>query len=162
MKRKVYIETTIPRYLTAWPSQDPVRTADQQITAEWWARRETFDLFVSRLVRLECRAGDPLAARDRLSALETIPILEQNAEAEELANLLLSGVPLPAKAEADALHIAMAAVNGMNYLLTWNCTHIANAVLKPRIETICRANRYEPPLVCTPRQLRAEDFSNDR
>src|SRR5712691_833418 len=98
MKPRVYLETTIPSYLTAWPSRDLVRTAHQQITREWWANRGGFDLFSSRLVVQECQAGDSQAAADRLAALAGIPLLIQEDEAGELAAALLRDVPLPPKA----------------------------------------------------------------
>src|SRR5436190_15133790 len=98
MRSSVYVETTIPSYLTAWPSRDLVRAAHQQITREWWARRDGFDLYLSRLVVQECQAGDPQAAADRLAALADIPLLEQVAEAVALAEALLRSVPLPEKA----------------------------------------------------------------
>lgn len=157
MKPTVYVETTIPSYLTAWPSRDLVRAAHQQITREWWAHRDGFDLYTSRLVVQECQAGDEHAAADRLAALQGIPLLEQTPEAADLADALVRDVPLPQKAAADALHIATAAINGMEYLLTWNCTHIANAALRPRIEAVCRAAGFEPPLICTPEELPTEE-----
>ncbi len=160
MKSTVYIETTIPSYLTAWPSRDLVRAAHQQITREWWARRDRFDLNSSRLVVQECQAGDALAAADRLTALTGIPLLEQGDEVRELAEALMRDVPLPEKAAADSLHIATAAVHGMQYLLTWNCTHIANVALRPQIEAVCRAAGFEPPLICTPEELPTEGSSN--
>jgi hypothetical protein len=160
MKPTVYIETTIPSYLTAWPSRDLVRAAHQQITREWWTRRDEFDLYPSRLVVQECQAGDEQAAAHRLASLAGIPLLEQEAEAAELADALLRDVPLPQKAAADALHIATAAVHGMQYLLTWNCTHLANAALRPQIEAVCRAAGFEPPLICTPQELPAEEGTN--
>jgi predicted nucleic acid-binding protein len=156
MKPRVYIETTIPSYLAAWPSRDLVRAAHQQITREWWALRGNYELYSSRLVELECQAGDPQAAADRLTALTGIPLLEQTAEAASLAEALLREVPLPDKAVSDALHIATAAVHGLDYLLTWNCTHIANVTFRPRIEAVCRAAGYEPPLICTPEELSRE------
>jgi predicted nucleic acid-binding protein len=160
MERTVYVETTIPSYLTAWPSRDLVRAAHQQITREWWARREEFDLYSSRLVVQECQAGDVQAAGERLAVLAGIPLLEQNVEVENLAAALIRGVPLPQKATADALHIATAAVHGMQYLLTWNCTHIANVALRLRIEAVCRAAGFEPPLTCTPEELSPEGASD--
>src|SRR3954454_2490231 len=89
------------------------------------------------------------------------PLLEQETESAQLATALLRAVPLPKKAAADALHIATAAVHGMQYLLTWNCTHIANGVFRPQIEAVCRAAGYEPPLICTPEELSAEGTAND-
>src|SRR6516162_1406461 len=153
MSGRVYVETTIPSYLTAWPSRDLVRAAHQQITQEWWARRGSYELYSSRLVVVECQAGDPQAAADRMAAMAGIPLLEQSPEVASLAEALLRDVPLPPKAASDALHIATAAVHGMEYLLTWNCTHIANVTFRPQIEAVCRAAGYEPPLICTPEEL---------
>lgn len=153
MKPRIYVETTIPSYLTAWPSRDLVRAAQQQVTREWWDRRDGFDLFISRLVLVECQAGDPTAAVERMTALAGLPVLEPTAEAAALADALVRYVPLPARAVADALHIAIAAANGIEYLLTWNCTHIANATLRPQIEAVCRDAGFEPPLICTPQEL---------
>jgi hypothetical protein len=140
-------------YLTAWPSRDLVRAAHQQITREWWADRGAFELYSSRLVVQECQAGDPQAAADRLATLAGVLLLEPTPDAAALAEALVRGVPLPERAVADALHIAIAAVHGMDYLLTWNCTHIANVTLRPQIEAVCRAAGYEPPLICTPEEL---------
>jgi hypothetical protein len=160
MKPRVYLETTIPSYLTAWPSRDLVRAAHQQITREWWdQRRIQFDLFISQVVLDECRSGDPTAAAARLAALQDFALLEQTDDATRLAQLLIQQVPLPDRAAVDALHIAIAAVQGMDYLLTWNCTHIANATLRESIEAVCRASGYEPPGICTPEELLTEGGS---
>jgi len=153
MKPRVYVETTIPSYLTAWPSRDLVRAAQQQVTREWWDRRDGFDLYVSRMVLVECQAGNATAAAARLTALTGLPVLEPTADTADLADALVREVPLPRRAVADALHIALAAIHGMQYLLTWNCTHIANATLRPQIEAVCRAAGFEPPLICTPQEL---------
>lgn len=153
MKPTVYVETTIPSYLTAWPSRDVVRAGEQQVTRDWWARRAEFDLRISSLVLLECGAGDLDAAKLRLAALDGLPVMAQTLEAEMVADSLLRELPLPPKAVADAMHIAVAAVHGLEYLVTWNCTHIANATLRPRIESICRQLNYEPPVICTPKEL---------
>lgn len=158
MKPTVYVETTVPSYLTAWPSRDLVRAAHQQITREWWSHRDEFDLYLSRLVVQECEAGDAQAALDRLAAMKGIPLLAQGPEVSALAESLMRDVPLPEKAAADSLHIATAAVHRMKYLLTWNCTHIANVVLRPKIEAVCRAAGFEPPLICTPEELSWENL----
>jgi len=156
MKPTVYIETTIPGYLTAWPSRDLVRAAHQQITLEWWAIRAEFTLYTSQLVIRECQSGDPQAARDRLAAMSGITPLEQTEVSADLAVELVRRVPLPRKAASDALHISIAAVHGLSYLLIWNCSHIANVVLRPRIEEVCRFLGFEPPLICTPEELPGE------
>ena len=158
MKPRVYLETTIPSYLTAWPSRDLVRAARQQITRDWWDRRRAeFELYISQVVLRECQAGDATAAAERLKILQDLPLLEQTEEATRLAQALVDRVPLPERAAVDALHVAIAAVHGVDYLLTWNCTHIANATLRDPIESVCRENGYEPPAICTPDELLAEE-----
>jgi len=156
-KPKVYIETSIVSYLTAWPSRDLVTAARQQITREWWeTRREGFELFISQSVIDEASAGDPDAAKRRLEALNTLPLLNPMEEGDELAQTFMEQVPLPNEAAADALHLAITVVNGINYLLTWNCTHLANAALRNNIESVCRNKGYEPPIICTPEELLVE------
>lgn len=153
MKPTVYIETSIPSYLTAWRSRDLVMAANQEVTKEWWENRDQFDLYISALVLQEAGAGDPDAAQKRLEQLEGIPELDITEQVEQFADILIKRVPLPEKARIDALHISVATLNGMDYLLTWNCSHIANAVLRPKIEAVCRELGYEPPTICTPQEL---------
>lgn len=153
MKPKVYIETSIPSYLTAWHSRDLIVAANQEITKQWWDSREQFDLYISALVIQEAGAGNTTAAQKRLEQLDGIPELNITEEVESFAQILIQKVPLPEKARIDALHIAVAALSGMDYLLTWNCTHIANAILRPKLEAICREFGYEPPTICTPQEL---------
>ena len=154
MKPKVYLETTIVSYLTARPSRDLITAAHQQITQQWWqTQRARFDLFVAPPVLQEAQAGDPDAAARRVAVLQTIPLLMLSEEAAGLAQALIAPGPLPANAVVDALHIAIATVHVMHYLLTWNCTHIANAAIRSDIEDICRARGYEPPVICTPEEL---------
>jgi hypothetical protein len=154
MKPKVYIETTIVSYLTARASRDLIVAAHQQLTQEWWEnRREYFDLYISQLVIQESGAGEALMAQKRLETLETIPLLDVRQEAIALAHALVETGPLPEKAAVDALHIAVATVHGMEYLLTWNCKHIANAEMQTAVSAVCRAAGYEPPVICTPEEL---------
>ena len=161
MKPKVYLETTVISYLTAWPSRDLVMAANQETTREWWTnRRDSFDLFVSQTVIKESSSGNKEAAERRLEVLKQFPRLDITAEAETLATKLVSALPLPPKAMTDALHIAVSAVNGMNYLLTWNCAHIANATLRSQIEDVCRSAGYEPPIICTPQEMLEQGDSN--
>ena len=127
--------------------------ANQEITKEWCDSREQFDLYISALVIQEAGAGNPTAAQKRLEQLDDIPELNITEEVENFAEILIQKVPLPEKARIDALHIAVAALSGMDYLLTWNCTHIANAILRPKLEAICREFGYEPPTICTPQEL---------
>jgi hypothetical protein len=157
MKPKVYIETSIPSYLTARPSNDIRAMANKNATLEWWENyRFDFDLFISEFVIAEVGLGHPEAAQRRLSVIADLPELFVTEEVKVLANALITEGPIPAKSEVDAYHISVATINGMEYLLTWNCTHIANAVLRPKIEAICRKYGFEPPILCTPQELIGE------
>ena len=156
MKASVYVETSIDRYLTASPNRDRARAAHQEVTNEWWTRRVLFELFISQLVLDEAGAGDAGAAAQRLEALRDLPVLELTAEVTALGRHLPREAAPTTKAAADALHIAFATVHGIDYLLTWNCAHIANATMRPKIESICRANGFEPPVICTPLELMEE------
>jgi len=154
MKPKVYIETSIPSYLTARPSNDIRAMANQNTTIEWWEyRRSEFDIYISEFVTAESTQGDPEASARRMAAIEGIPELDVTVEVKKLAKVLISEGPIPKQAEIDAYHIAVATANGMDYLLTWNCTHIANAVMRPKVEAVCRNHDYEPPTICTPQEL---------
>ena len=153
MKSKVYLETTIPSYLTALPSRDLILTAHQRITRDWWDRRDRFYLFVSDLVIREAGGGGQEAAARRLQSIEAAGVLPLSEEATPLARALLDEGPIPEKAAIDALYISIAVINGMDYLLTWNCAHIAKAAMRTRIEAVCRSRGYEPPVICTPEEL---------
>ena len=153
MKRSVYIETTVVSYLTAWPSRDLVRAAQQQITREWWELRGRYDLFVSELVLSEAAAGDSAAVAARLAVVEDLPVLRISPEADALAEALVSELAIPPSALRDAVHVAVSAANGMQYLLTWNCRHLANLHQRSRIEQVCRDAGYVPPQIGTPNEL---------
>lgn len=154
MAQSIYLETSIVSYLTARLSRDIIAAAHQQITHEWWeARSKKFELFVSQLVIQEASSGDKEAAKRRLKQLEDIPLLEVNQEAVELASSLISVGLLPRTAVEDSLHIAVTTVHGIDYLLTWNCAHIANAEMRQSLEEKCLSMGYEAPVICTPEEL---------
>lgn len=154
MKPTVYLETSVISYLAALPSRDLLTAAHQQITHLWWrTRRSSFDLFVSQLVIDECMAGDADAAARRIALVGELQLLDVGPEVTDLARYLASSIPLPPRAATDAFHIAIAARHGIDYLLTWNCAHIANAELRPRIDRGCVARGYAPPILCTPEEL---------
>ena len=153
MKARVYLETTIVSYLVASPTRDIVQSAHQQITREWWTRRGRFDLFVARPVLTEAARGDAAAAACRLNALAGIPVLAVSAGVRTIANTLIRTGTLPTKARLDAIHVAIAAVNGMDYLLTWNLRHLANAAIRGKIEEACRKAGMQAPAICTPEEL---------
>jgi hypothetical protein len=154
MKSKVYVETTVISYLASRMSRDLITAANQQITQEWWSvRHQDFDLFVSQIVLREVSPGDEDASRQRLEIVNDIPLLELSEEALQLAEALVNQQVIPKNAAVDALHIAVAATNGMDYLITWNFKHIANAAMRSRIEYVCRLSGYEPPVICSPQEL---------
>ena len=154
MAATVYLETTIPSYLAARPSRDLVTAAHQQLTLEWWqSRRSSFQLYASELVLQEVTSGDAELARRRLEYLAGIPSLAITPPAQSLASALLVAGLLPAKAAADALHIGIAAVHGIDYILTWNIRHLANATMRRRIEEAGRAAGWAVPVLCTPEEL---------
>jgi predicted nucleic acid-binding protein len=158
MKKKVYIETSIPSYLTARPSRDVRAAAWQQITGQWWDEaRSRYDLFTSELTLTEASAGNAEAAKRRLRAIEDVPELRIDREVQEFAERLIAEGGIPPQAEADALHVAVAAVHNIDYLLTWNCRHIDNATKKPIIRSICEKAGYSYPEICTPLELLPEE-----
>ena len=158
MEPTVYIETSIVSYLAARPSRDLITAAHQQLTTQWWAtRRPAFRLHISELVVQEVSDGDPDSARQRLAFLEGIPAIAVTAAALSFARSLLENRVVPRSAETDALHIAVAAAGGMEYLLTWNCRHIANAQIRGKIEELARLHGFEPPILCTPEELMESD-----
>jgi PIN domain len=157
MRPKLYLETSIVSYLTAHPSRDIVTAARQQITLEWWQKkREMFDLFVSEFVIREARLGDARMAERRLQILEGLSLVLLTEDARLLARELVAKGPLPENAALDALHVAAAVSAGVDYLLTWNFKHLANAAMRNKIESVCRLRGYEPCLICTPEELLEE------
>jgi hypothetical protein len=154
MKANAYVETTVISYLTAQARRDIVVAAHQQITRDWWENcLDKFTLFGSQLVLQEAGAGDTEAVKARLDVLADLKLLEITDEAIFLAERLIQAGAIPPKAAADALHIAVSVVNGMEYLVTWNCKHLANAFMRVRIDAVCRIAAYEPVVICTPEEL---------
>ncbi len=161
MKPKAYIETTVVSYLSARSSRDVVVAGRQQITRDWWRNAaDRFELVASELVVDEAGVGDPDAARDRLAALESVTLLDATDESAELAQHLIESGAIPEKAVEDAAHIAIAVANGVDYLVTWNCRHIANATMRSQIEKVCRKAGYEPAVICTPDELMETNDEN--
>nr|VFK34662.1 MAG: PIN domain-containing protein [Candidatus Kentron sp. LPFa] len=157
-KKTVYIETSIPSYLTARPSRDVRVAAWQQITGQWWNEAlADYDLFTSELVIAEASDGNPEAAARRLEALRGMTELPVDKEVRWLAEQLMSKGGVPSTAQIDALHIAVAAVHRIDYLLTWNFRHMDNATKKPIIRSICTTVGYSCPEICTPMELLPEN-----
>ena len=154
MKPTLYLETTIISYLAARRSRDLVVAAHQRITREWWSMRlRDFTVFHSELVAEEAARGDTEAARRRIALLAQFDSVRIDERVASLANSIVRSGCIPEKAGADSVHIALAAVHDLNYLLTWNCTHINNAEIVSRIEEVCKRAGYRCPVICTPEEL---------
>jgi hypothetical protein len=156
-KPTVYIETTIISYLAARPSRDVVRAGHQKITRDWWEKqRPVFELYTSEFVLIEAEAGDQTAANRRMGKLQGLPLLRITDQVLDLADTLVEAAAIPLAAHRDAQHVAVAAVNGIEFLLTWNCTHLANVMLRDKIKATCERNGFAAPKICTPEELIGE------
>jgi hypothetical protein len=154
MKPRVYVETSVISYLVARPSRDLIIAAHQEVTREWWQnQRGAFELFCSDAVLSEAAMGDPEAASQRLEVLAQMQLVEIPPQALDLANALVVATALPAKAQVDALHIAIAAYEKMDFVLTWNFKHIANAQSAVKVREVCASFGQRCPVLCSPLEL---------
>jgi len=154
---RIYIESTIPSYVVARPARDLLQAARQQLTRDWWdLKREHHELFTSQVVLDEITDGEAEMARQRLKLLRGVPLLELNAAANDLGREVLRSGLLPASADGDAAHIALATVHEMDILLTWNCRHIANVAIQQRLRRLVEQSGYTLPSLAMP-----EEFMND-
>ena len=157
MKSKVYLETSIVSYLTAFPSSDLITAGHQLTTFDWWENhRQNFEVVASELVIQEAGLGNMQMAQKRLAILKAVKILDINNKARNLAKMLVAKKAVPEKAAADALHIAIAAAEKIEFLATWNFKHIANAKMQAKIKEVIRAEDYEPSHICTLEELLGE------
>jgi hypothetical protein len=126
----------------------------QKVTHEWWkSERSRYRLFTSFLVRAEASRGDAGAAARRLPYLDNIPDLDIPLETDALSKDLIKLLKIPQKAEADATHVALTILHRITYLLTWNCTHLANPVLQKELIEYGQYHQLHIPVICTPEQL---------
>ncbi len=154
MKPTVYLETTIISYVTSRMSRDVVVAGRQQITRSWWDNeKQHYSLNISEFVLDECRGGDKDASRNRMELIRPFTVLKSSSEVSALAKRFISAKCVPHSAATDALHIAIAAVNNLTYLLTWNCTHIANATIRSHLALQANLAGYCLPVICTPEEL---------
>lgn len=150
----VYLETTVISYLVARPSRDVIVAAHQQTTRDWWDMcRATFQCFVSQVVIDEASAGDPDEIRKRSDIIRDLAVLEVTTSAQSLAQAIVASGVIPPRAVRDAAHIAVAAVHKIDYLLTWNCRHLANAQIVRKIQEVCDHRSERMPVICTPEEL---------
>ncbi len=153
-EKSVYLETSFISYLTSRPSRDLITAGHQAITSDWWeVHRHHFALYVSEPVKDEAMQGNAEMAAKRLAVIDEIDLLTVTDEAIDFGQVLIEGHAVPAKAATDALHVAISCVNGIDYLLTWNCKHIANAQRFRDIERLCQQFDYVMPIICTPEEL---------
>jgi hypothetical protein len=150
----VYLETTIPSYLVARPSRDLVTAAHQQITHEWWATaRGRFDLYVSEAVLDEIRSGDPDSAARRMEIVAEIGVLAFSDDVESLIRVYYRRLGLAGSATGDLPHFAYAVAYNMDYLVTWNCRHIANGQVIRRLTVVNGEIGRRTPVIVTPEEL---------
>src|SRR5881275_1198673 len=149
----VYLETTFISYLVARPSRDVIVAGHQQTTQDWWAnRRSEFECSVSQVVIDEVSVGDPMEVQKRIAiigGLPTLPTLALTDEANALTQAIMAAGILPPQVLRDAAHVAVAAVHAVDYLLTWNCKHLANAQIARRIAVVCEKLGRKMPIICT-------------
>jgi len=149
-----YIETTVIGHLVGRIVADPIVAGRQAVTRQWWPFAvKKYRLIVSRLVADECSMGDPQAAKERLDVLDSLEFVATSALVDDLARQLMLYHAVPKTEPRDAVHISLAAVNGIEYLVSWNFTHIVNPTARTAIERVCRDAGYVPPLICTPDEL---------
>ena len=154
MKETVCVETSIFGYLTARSTNNLILAANTKVTHVWWDNcRNSFTIYASELVEDEAARGDKAIASQRLDFLKPIMYLDITKEVIELAREFLKQSNLPSKATNDSIHIALATVYGLDYLLTWNCKHMANAQIQKKLSQISSKLGYELPIICTPYEL---------
>ncbi len=154
MRPRVYIETSVISYLTAKPSRDLIVAAHQQTTNDWWENAlPNYEAFISPIVLEEISRGDANAVQSRLAKVSTFPVLEILPEVRNLADTYFSAFVIPDKARADTYHLAVASWHGMDFLVSWNCTHIVNGRIKVLIEEINAGQGIRPPVICTIEEL---------
>ena len=158
---RIYIESTIPSYVVARPARDLLQAARQQTSKDWWElKRHQHELFTSQIVLAEISAGETEMAKQRLETLAGIPVLRVNEQAENLTLEILGSGLLPADADRDAGHIALATVYEMDILLSWNCRHIVNAAIQARLRKLAAKSGLTLPVLCTPDELTGEIYED--
>jgi hypothetical protein len=153
-KPTAYIETTVIGHLTGRVLGDPIVAGRQTVTRQWWPSAVAkYHLFVSKVVADECSSGDPEAARERLAILDSLDFVAASTRVDDLARELMKGFAVPVTEPRDAVHISLAAVNGLEYLVSWNFKHIVNPTTRSAIERVCLDAGFVPPMICTPDEL---------
>lgn len=154
MRESIYLETTIVSYYTSKPSRDIIVLAHQEITRQWWLKViGRYNIFISEVVIEEASSGDPEAIKRRLEELKDFPHLELNDKVEKMAQVYMERLEIPEKSLRDAAHLAVASVHNIDYLVTWNCTHLANGEVIKKLMKINESLGIHTPIICTPEEL---------
>ena len=157
MKESVYLETTVVSYYTSRPSRDIIIIAHQEITREWWPRAlKRYDIFISEIVVEEANSGDSEAAKRRLLELKDFSHLELNSKVEDMSKIYMERLEIPEKSFRDALHLAVASVHNIDYLVTWNCKHLANGEIIKKLLKVNENFDVHTPVICSPDELMEE------
>ena len=157
MKSSVYLETSVASYYSSRPSNDIIILARQRITQQWWERAMArFSIFISEAVIEEAADGDSQAAQKRLQAIKLFPLLDINEEVSALYKVYIKRLAIPQNALRDAVHLAVASVHRMDYLVTWNCAHIANGEIIKKVMEINIGLGVSIPVILTPEELLEE------
>ncbi len=153
----VYIETSIFSYLLARQSRNLIAAARQQLTIEWWeCHRHRYQHFISNVVIAEASQGDEIRSQERLDLLKDIQRLEITDDCKNLTEKIIYDVPMPEKAIDDAMHAAISSYYSLDFLLTWNCRHLANAHIIPKLRSVVESEGFQFPQICTPEELMGE------
>jgi len=154
MKESIYIKTSVVSYYVSKPSRDIIVLAHQQITTEWWPKAvKRFDVYISEVVVEEAAAGNKESAEQRLNELKGFPYLELTEKVEKIAQIYMEKLGIPQKALRDAAHLAVASVHNIDYLVTWNCVHLANGEIIKKLLKINEKLSIKTPVICTPEEL---------
>ena len=157
MKNKIYIETSVISYYVAVRSENIRVLAHQISTSEMWEQLSEYDVYISDIVVDEASEGSHNQSEARLIALKNFKILKRNEKVLKLTEMLLSGNAIPEKYPEDAMHIAIAAVYEIDYIVTWNFKHINNPFMKKKIRKIIGLAGYSCPVLCSPEELIGEE-----
>ena len=154
IRSTAYIETTVIGHLVGRMLADPIVAGRQTVTRQWWPSAITrYRFFVSKVVADECAAGDPDAAKERLVVLDSLEFIAASQSVDELARKLIAEFAVPKTEPRDAVHISLAAVHGLEFLVSWNFKHIVNPPTRSAIERVCRDAGFVPPMICSPDEL---------
>lgn len=157
MREQIYVETTVISLFTARMSSDLVKAARQKMTEEWWEKiLPKYDCVISPYVLQEIRNGDPEAAKKRMAAANPFSLLATSDFAEELAQEYFKKSGIPKRSILDCYHLAVAAANGVDFIVSWNFKHIANPTIRRIFRGINDKHGLISPEISTPEEMLGE------